>query len=687
MQEHRREIFHEVAVVAIHVDGQSAELINVLQHEVIPRLNQQFTPSTRFFLAAVRIPSSESFEKLRQLRNSHDSASNGAQNLEYSGPMPINVPELISFMEFFETYRSSCIPIVFVGDDCGSISNAIDDSYQYSIYQAVRKFPAPLASKMGVSIEPGSPWRPGIAVFPRDSVHEYEHPLLRLDIYLREVAEWALQFVARVYTVNVASYLHSGITQEPAYKEHFLLPSSPDFFDHQELAIQLMTSSSSSDLPLAAKQRLEEILADWCEAANSTPMLIIGPNATAKSSSLLKWLHKKCKESAVGDNPSLIVYHSLSQLPFGSHSGAMIRIISDILSNNGKPQEFSRGDLFSIKKLVGEAFDIAGSIYAQTTIYFVFDDIPSDLSDQGIGDGWLPNVTSSNIRIIVLAQHQAMRAAFAPGHVVFVNTEEDGSKQTSDTFLRPIYQQFSVLRSFQSPWDVDLACEEKYSIIGLVTTPHLNGVACSLIGDDIMLSGEKSGKQVFLLPDGSKLKLRSKNYTKIPRKIEFRTAVEAAAFAVIATHPFGSYPVSTVITITHVINMLSVNVQQVNFQENLHFCFPIVSFLLFLIRTKFPVMELTKSCRFRLKSRIMCAALSTGGPIFHPYTEIAAIQGGWPYEDLSLNLKTVCTLWMQRTYSDLHFEDAHIDLHPTLYCDPSFWHFLKLGELWQTMSA
>ncbi len=202
-----------------------------------------------------------------------------------------------------------------------------------------------------------------------------------------------------------------------------------------------------------------------------------------------------------------------------------------------------------------------------------------------------------------------------------------------------------------------------------------------------MLSGEKSGKQVFLLPDGSKLKLRSKNYTKIPRKIEFRTAVEAAAFAVIASHPFGSYPVSTVITIAHVINMLSVNVQQVNFQENLHFCFPIVSFLLFLIRTKFPVMELTKSCRFRLKSRIMCSALSTGGPIFHPYTAIAAIQGGWPYEDLSLNLKTVCTLWMQRTYSDLHFEDTHIDLHPTLYCDPSFWHFLKLGELWQTMSA
>jgi hypothetical protein len=686
MQEYRNQIFSEVALVAVHVDGQSAELIHVLKHEVVPRLNERFAPSARFFLVVVRIPSSESFEKLRQLREFL--FDKRALNIEYSSPMPTNVQELVSFLEFFETRRSSCIPLVFVGDDCGSISSDTHNSYQYSIYQAIRKLPASLASKMGISVEPGSPWSPGIAVFPRDSVHEHEHPLLRLDIYLREVAEWALQFVSRAYTSTaVAANVHSGTDLVPAYKEHFLLASSPDFFDHQELAIQLIRSSSDFDLPPLAKQRLEEMLVDWSEGANSTPMLITGPNATAKSTSLLKWLYHKCQQSALGDNPSFIVYHSMSQLPFGSHSGAMIRIISDVLSNNGKPQEFSRGDLFSIKKLVGEAFDIAGSFYSGKTIYFVFDDIPADLSDQGIGDGWLPNVTSANIRIIVLAQHQATRSAFAPGHVVFVNTEEDGSKQTTDTFLQPIYQKFTLLRPFHSPWDVDLSCEDKYSIIGLVTTPHLNGVACSLIGDDVMLSGEKSGKQVFLLPDGSKIKLRSKNYTKVPRKIEFRTAVEAASFAVIASHPTGSYPVSTVVTIAHVINMLSVHVQQLDFNENLHFCYPIVLFLQFLIRIKFPVVELTKSCRFRLKSRILCSALVTGGPIFYPYTAIAALEGGWPYEDLFLNFKTVCTIWIQRTYSDLHFEDAHMDLHPSLYCDPSFWYFLKFGELWHSLSV
>jgi hypothetical protein len=376
----------------------------------------------------------------------------------------------------------------------------------------------------------------------------------------------------------------------------------------------------------------------------------------------------------------------MSQLPFGSHSGAMIRIISDVLSNNDKPMEFLRGDLFSIKKLVGEAFDIAGSIYAGTTIYFVFDDVPADLSEQGIGDGWLPNVTSSNIRIIVLAENQSARAAFAPGHVVFVNTEEDGSKQNAETFLQPVYQQFSALQSFKTLWDVDRLCEEKYSIVGLVTTPHLNGLACSLIGDDIMLSGEKSGKQVFLLPDGSKVKLRPKNYTKIPKMIEFRTAVEAAAFAVIASHPSGSYPVSTVVTISHVIDMLSVKVQQLDFHENLHFCFPIVMFLSFLIRTKFIILEFTKSCRFRLKSRLLCSSLANGGPIFYPYTAVAALQGGWPYQDLSLNKKTVCKLWIQHTFSALNFEANHIDLHATLYCDPSIWHFLKFGELWRELS-
>ena len=687
MQGRRQDIFSEVALVAIHVDGQSAELIHVLEHEVISRLNEQFSPRTRFFLAVVRIPSSKSFRKIWQLRESHSESIKAAQSLEYSGPMPLNVQELISFVEFFETSRSSCIPLVFVGDDCGSISSSIDDSCQYNIYQAVRKFSSAFASKMGVSIEPGSPWKPGMAVFPQDSIHEYEHPLLRLDIYLREVVEWALHFVSRVYTTTVAAELHSGKSQEPAHKEYFLLKTSPDFFDHQELAIQLITSSSQFELPPAAKQRLDASLVDWSEAANSTPMLILGPNTTAKSTSLLKWLHSKCKESALGGTSSLIVYHSMSQLPFGSHCGAMVRIISDILSNNGKPQEFLRGDLFSVKKLVGEAFDIAGSIYSGTTIYFVFDDIPAELSDQGIGDGWLPNVTSSNIRIIVLAQSQVTRAAFAPGHVVFVHTEEDGSKQTVETFLRPIFQQFSLLQQFDSSWDVDLACEEKYSIIGLVTTPHLNGLACSLIGDDIMLSGEKSGKQVLLLPDGSKLKLRPKNYTKIPRKIEFRTAVEAAAFAVIASHPSGSYPVSTVITIAHVIELLSVNVQQLDFSQNLHFCFPIVSFLTFLIRTKFPVVEMTKSGSFRLKSRILCSALANGGPIFYPYTAPAALEGGWPYQELSLNHKTVCSLWIQRTFSDLQFEDIHIDLHPTMYCDPALWYFLQFGRLWPQLSV
>jgi hypothetical protein len=686
MEFHQKELFAEVALAAIHVDGQSAELIEVLKHDVIPRLNEQFSPSTRFSLIAVRIPSSNGFLKVWNMRESLN-LSKKKSELEYSGPMPINVDELVSFLEFFETRRSSCIPLVFVGDDCGSISGNIDDSFQFSIFQAVRKFPSPLASKMGLSIEPGSPWNPGSAVFHVDSVHQHEHPLLRLDIYLRGVVEWSVQYVSRVYRTTIIADLHSGLTHAPAYKEHFLLPSSPDFFDHQELAIQLIHSSSSFDLPAAAKNRLEEILIEWSEAANSTPLLIMGPNATAKSTSLVKWLYKKCKESALSDTPSLVLYHSMSQLPFGSHSGAMIRIISDILGNNSKPQEFLRGDLFSIKKLVGEAFDIAGSIYVGTTIYFVFDDIPTHLSDQGIGDGWLPNVTSSNIRIIVLAQNQAMRSAFAPGHVVFVNTEEDGSKQTEETFLRPIYQKFSLLQRFCCTWDVDLNCEEKYSIIGLVTTPHLNGLACSLIGDDIMLSGEKSGKQVFLLPDGTKLKLRPKNVTKIPRSIEFRTAVEAAAFAVIASHPSGSHPVGTVVTIAHVIDMLSVKVQQLDFNETLHFCFPIVSFLSFLIRSKFPVVDFTKSCRFRLKSQILCSALATGGPIFYPYTAVAALEGGWPYQDLSLNLKTVCAIWMQRTYFDLTFEDIHMDLHPTLYSDPSVWYFLKSGELWHNLSV
>jgi hypothetical protein len=202
-----------------------------------------------------------------------------------------------------------------------------------------------------------------------------------------------------------------------------------------------------------------------------------------------------------------------------------------------------------------------------------------------------------------------------------------------------------------------------------------------------MLSGEKSGKQVFLLPDGSKLKLRPKNVTKIPRNIEFRTAVEAASFAVMASHPSGSHPVSTVVTIAHVIQMLSVKVHQVDFNETLHFCFPIVSFLLFLIRSKFPVVDFTKSCRFRLKSQILRSGLATGGPIFYPYTAAAALEGGWPYKDLSLNLKTVCALWMQHTYFDLVFEDVHMDLHPTLYCDPSIWYLLKSGELWQQLSV
>jgi hypothetical protein len=692
MEFHRKEIFAEVALAAIHVDGHSSELIDVLKHDVIPRLNETFSPSTRFSLVVVRIPSSESFQKVWNLREAHNLSSKREkqrrENLpEYSGPMPLNVQELVSFLEFFETPRSSCIPLVFVGDDCGSISNNIADSCQYNIFQAVRTLPSRLASKMGLSMEPGSPWKPGIAVFHEDSVHQHEHPLLRLDIYLREVAQWSEQFVSRVYRTTVVADIHSGSMHAPAYKEHFLLPSSPDFFEHQELAIQLINSSSNFELPAAAKNRLHEILEDWSEAANSTPLLIIGPNATAKSTSLVKWLYNKCRASALGETPSLVLYHSMSQLPFGSHSGAMIRIISDILSNNGKPQEFLRGDLFSIKKLVGEAFDIAGSIYAGTTVYFVFDDIPAHLSDQGIGDGWLPNVTSSNIRIIVLAQNQTMRVAFAPGHVVFVNTEEDGSKQTEETFLRPIYQQFSLLQRFEFPWGVDLLCVEKHSIIGLVTTPHLNGLACSVIGDDIMLSGEKSGKLVCLLPDGSKIKLRPKNLTKIPRKIEFRTAVEAAACAVIASHPSGSHPVSTVITITHVIDMLSVKVQQLDFSETLHFCFPIVSFLSFLIKSKFPVVDFTKSCRFRLTSQILRSGLATGGPIFYPYTAAAALEGGWPYKDLSLNLKTVCKLWMQRTYSDLLFEDIHIDLNPTLYCEPSVWYFLKTAELWQNLSV
>ena len=202
-----------------------------------------------------------------------------------------------------------------------------------------------------------------------------------------------------------------------------------------------------------------------------------------------------------------------------------------------------------------------------------------------------------------------------------------------------------------------------------------------------MLSGEKSGKLVCLLPDGSKIKLRPKNVTKIPRKIEFRTAVEAAACAVIASHPSGSHPVSTVITLTHVIDMLSVKVQQLDFSETLHFCFPIVSFLSFLIKSKFPVVDFTKSCRFRLTSQILRSGLATGGPIFYPYTAAAALEGGWPYNDLSLNLKTVCKLWMQRTYSDLLFEDIHIDLNPTLYCEPSVWYFLKSAELWQNLSV
>ena len=689
MEAKSKEIFLEVALAAIHVDGQSGELIDVLKHEVITRLNEQFSPSTRFSLAVVRIPSSESFEKIRKLRENHKSS----KSLHYSGPMPINVQELESFLDFFETRRSSCIPLVFIGDDCGSISSDVSDSCQYSIFQAVRKLSQKLTSKMGFSIEPGSPWGPGIAVFPRDSIHEYEklyeHPLLRLDIYLRELAEWALQFVAGTYMTRVAADLQSNTSEVPAYQEHFLLQSSPDFYDHQELAIQLINSSSEFDLPDAVNTRLGEILVEWTEAAHSTPMLVVGPNATAKSTSVLKWIHNKCKNSALSDNPSLILYHSMSQLPYGSHSGAIIRIISDILANNGKPQEFLRGDLFSIKKLVGEAFDIAASIYSGTTIYFIFDDAPADLSDQGIGDNWLPNVTPDNVRIIVLAETQKMRSAFAPGHVVFVNTEEDGSKRNAETFLRPILEQLSLLQSFTSPWDVDLSCEEKYSIIGLQTAPHLNGLACTLLGDDVMLSGEKSGKQVMLLPDGSKLKLRPKNYTKIPRKIEFRTAVEAAAFAVIASHPTGSYPLSTVIAIADVIGMLSVHVQQLDFKENLHFCFPIVSFLSYLIRIrfKFPIVEFTKSCRFRLKSRLLCSALVTGGPIFYPYTAAAALAGGWPYKDLSLNFKTICRLWIQRTYSDLEFEDVHMDLFPSLYCNPVVWHFLRFGELWQELAS